>query len=105
MRFSDSTQFNIQKPIKYANSDSSPFDSDESMYDEDSSQKSITPSTTSDYHFTFPSSNDNSSIKLYDNSLFKEIITTPQTDIPIDRSPHPSQSQSNLHPPSIDRTT
>ena len=40
-------------------------------------------------------------IKLYDNQMIK----TPQTDIPIDRSRHPSQDQPNLLPPSIDRTT
>ena len=105
MRFSDSTQFNIPKPIKYANSDSSPFNSDESMSDEDSSQQFITTSLTSNYDSTPSSSDDNSSIKLYDNSLFKEIITTPQTDIPIDRSRHPSENQSNLLPLPIDRTT
>ena len=33
MRFSDSTQFQIPQPIKYANSDSSPFNSDESISD------------------------------------------------------------------------
>ena len=41
MRFSDSTQFQFPQPIKYANSDSSPFNSDE-----DSSQTFMTPSTT-----------------------------------------------------------
>ena len=103
--FSDSTQFNIPKPIKYAISDSSPFNSDESLSDEDSPQKPITPSTTSNYNFTIPSSNDSSPIKMYDNSHFKKIIKTPQTDIPIDRSRHPSQDQPNLLPPPTDRTT
>ena len=46
MRFSDSTQFQITQPIKYANNDSSPFNSDESLSDEDSSQTFMTPSTT-----------------------------------------------------------
>ena len=46
MRFSDSTQFQIPQPFKYANSDSSPFNSDESLSDEDSSQTFMTPSTT-----------------------------------------------------------
>ena len=104
MRFSDSTQFNIPKPIKYANSDSS-FFSNESFSDDDSPQKPNTPSTTSNYDFTTPSSNDSSPIKLYDNSPFKPIIKTPQTDIFIDRSRHPSQDQSNLLPPPIGRTT
>ena len=105
MRFSDSTQFNIPKLIKYANSDSSPFKPDEYRSDEDLSPQFITPSTNSNYDPTSSSSNDHSSINLYDNSPFKEIITFPQTDIPIERSRHPSQSQSNSLPPLIDRTT
>ena len=44
MRFSDTTQFQIPQPTKYANSDSSPFNSDESLSDEDS-QTFMTPST------------------------------------------------------------
>ena len=58
MRFSDTTQIQVPQPTKYANSDSSPFNSDESLSDDDSqtfmtpsstednSQKSIAPSTT-----------------------------------------------------------
>ena len=46
MRFSDTTQFQIQQPTKYANSDSSPFNSDESLSDEDS-QTFMTPFSTS----------------------------------------------------------
>ena len=46
MRFSDSTQFQIPQPIKCATSDSSHFNSDESLSDEDSSQAFMTPSTT-----------------------------------------------------------
>ena len=45
MRFSDTAQFQIPQPTKYANSDSSPFNSDESLSDEDS-QTFMTPSTT-----------------------------------------------------------
>ena len=105
MRFSDSTQFTIPKQIKYANSDSSPFNSDESMSDEDISPQITTPSTNSNYDPTSSSSNDRSFIKLYDNSPYKEVITTLQTDISIDRSRHPSQNQSNSLPPLIDRTT
>ena len=105
MRFSDSTHFNIPKPKKYANSDSSPFNADESMSDEESSPQFLTPSENSNYDSTSSSSNDNSSIKLYVYSPFKEIITTPQTDFPIDRSRHRSQNQSNSVPPPIDRTT
>ena len=105
MRFFDSTQFHIPKPIKYSISVSSPFTSDESLSDDDSPQKPMTPLTTFNYDCTTHSSNDSSPIILYDNSLFKQIIKTPQTDISIDRSGHPSQDQSNLFPPPIDRTT
>ena len=75
------------------------------MSDEDSPQQLITPSTNFNYDPTSSSSNDNSSVKLYDNSPYKEIITTPQTDSPFDRSRHRSQIQSNSLPPPIDRTT
>ena len=46
MRFSDTTQFQIPKQIKSANRDSS-FNSEESLSDEDPSQKFMTSSTTS----------------------------------------------------------
>ena len=36
MRFSDTTQVQIAQPTRYANSDSSPFNSDESLSDEGS---------------------------------------------------------------------
>ena len=97
MRFSDSTQFNIPKPFKCANSESSPFNSDESLSDEDSPQRPITPSTASNYNFTTPFSNDSSPIK--------KITKTPQTDIPFDILRHPTQDQPNLLPPPINRTT
>ena len=105
MRFSDSTQFHIPKSIKYANSDSSPFNSDESASDDESPQKPMTPVTTSNYKCPTPSSNDNSPIKQFYTSPFKQIIQTPQIDITIDRSRHFPQDQSNLLPPQIDRTT
>ena len=90
MRFSDTTQFQIPQPTKYANSDSSPFNSDESLSDEDS-QTFMTPSTTNNSSQTFmtPSSfntsnhtppttsNDNSSTSsTNDNSSYKHIINT-----------------------------
>ena len=68
MRFSDTTQFQIPPPTKYANSDS------------------LTPPTN-------------------DNSLYKDIINTPHTNIPSDRSRHPSHIQTDSLPPLIDRTT
>ena len=99
IHFSNSTQFNIPKPNKLANSDFSSFTSDESLFDEGSSQKRNIPPTTSSYDFkTHSSLNDSSPIKLPDNSLFQTIIKTHQTDIPSDRLRHPSQKQSNLPP-------
>ena len=65
----------------------------------------MTPISTSKCDCPTPSSNDNSALKLYDHSPFKQIIKTPQTDISIDRSRHLSQDQSNSLPPPIDRTT
>ena len=105
MRCSDSTQFNIPKPNKNANSDSCLFNSVESLSDEDSSQKLIIPPTTSNYDFKTPSSNDSSPIKLHDASLFEKIIKTHQTDIPSEELRYPSQNQSILPPPPIDKTT
>ena len=118
MRFSDSTQFQIPQPIKYANINSSPFNSDESLSDEDYSQTFMTPPTI----FTPSSiSNQNSpqasrtpfkpsnhkslTPSTTDRSLYKNIINTPHTNISIDRSRHPSQNQTDSLPPLIDRTT
>ena len=120
MRFSDTTQFQIPQPTKYANSDSFPFNSDESLSDEDS-QTIMTPSTTDNSSQTFvtPSSfstsnqntpsttsNDKSlTSSTNDNSLYKHIINTPHTNIPSDRSRHSSNNQTTSLPPLIDRTT
>ena len=121
MRFSDTTQFQIPQPTKYANSDSSPFNSDESLSDKDS-QTFMTPSTTNNSSQTFvtpfSTSNQNTSSTTSnhksfksltpptnDNSLYKNIINTPHTNIPSDRSRHPSYNQTDSLPPLIDRTT
>ena len=120
MRFSDTTQFQIPQPTKYANSDSSPFNSDESLSDEDS-QTFMTPSTTDNSSQTFvtpssfrtsnqntPSTTSNDKSLTYstnDNSLYKHIITTPHTNNFIDRSRPPSKNQTTSLPPLIDRTT
>ena len=40
-----------------------------------------------------------------DSSLHKNINNTPHTNIPSDRSRHPSQNQTDSLPPLIDRTT
>ena len=113
MRFSDTTQFSILQPIKYANEDSSPFNSDDSFSDEDSYQTFRTSSTTT-------TSNQNSPPKSLpyittyhksltpptnDSSLSKNIINTPHTNNPSDRSRHPSQNPTTSLPPIIDRTT
>ena len=120
MRFSDTTQFQIPQPTKYANSYSSPFNSDESLSDEDSqtfmtpsttdnsSQTFVTPSSFSTSHQNTPSttSNDKSlTSSTNDNSLYKLIINTPHTNIPSDRSRHSSNNQTTSLPPLIDRTT
>ena len=118
MRFSDSTQFQIPQQTKYANSDSSPFNSDELLSDEDSSQISMTPPTistppsipnqnTSQTNRTpLISSNQNPLIpSANDTSVYKNIINTPHTNIPIDRPRHHSHNQTDSLPHLIDRTT
>ena len=124
LRFSDTTQFQIPQQSKYANSDSSPFNSDESLSDEYSSQTFITPSSTEDSFQTFITPSTTSSKNFSqestpfitsnhkpltpptkENSLFKNIINTPHTNISNYRSRHPSQNQTDSLPPLIDRTT
>ena len=120
MRFSDTTQFQIPQPTKYANSDSSPFNSDESLSEEDS-QTSMTSSTMNNSSQTFvtPSSfstsNQNTPSITFnnkpftpstnDNSLYRHIIITPHTNVSSDRSRHSSNNQTTSLPPLIDRTT
>ena len=118
MRFSDTTQFQIPQPTKYANSDSSPFNSDESLSDkdsqtfmtpstiEDSSQTFVTPfSTFNQYTSSITSNHKSLTPPTNDNSLYKDIINTPYNNFPSDRSRHPSYTQTDLLPPLIDRTT
>ena len=120
MRFSDTTHIQIPQPTKYANSDSSPFNSDESLSDEDSqtfmtssttdnsSQTFVTPPSFSTSNQNTPSttSNDKSlTSSTNDNSLYRHIINTPHTNIPSDRSRHSSYNQTTSLPPLIDRTT
>ena len=90
MRFSDSTNYNIPKPFKYANSDSSPFNSDESLSDDNSSQDNLTPPTSYNYNSGFPSKH-NSLTKMNDNPPFKQITKIPQNKPPVDRSRQQSQ--------------
>ena len=120
MGFSDTTQFQIPQPTKYANSDSSPFNSDESLSEEDS-QTSMTSSTMNNSSHTFvtpsPFSTSNQNIpsitsndksltsSTNDNSLYRYIINTPHTNVSSDRSRHSSNNQTTSLPPLIDRTT
>ena len=91
MRFSDSINFDIPKPIQYANSDSSPFNSDESLSDDTSvsdkdqlfSPNNISPQTSSN-------TNPSSTINL----PFQSIPQTPSTNHSRDRTRHQSQNQS-----------
>ena len=63
---------------------------------QNSSQES-TPFITSNHKSLTPPTND--------NSLYKNIVNTPHTNTPNDRSRHPSQNQTDSLPPQIDRTT
>ena len=93
MRFSDSINYNsnIPKPIQYANSDSSPFNSSESLSDDipssddllrDSSNTNQNPSTVN------PPSNT--------TSPFKQNLKASDTNQYLNRIRHPSQNQSTL---------
>ena len=116
MRFSDTAQFQIPQPTKYANSDSSPFNSDVSLSDEDS-QTFMTPSTTNNSYHTFvtpssfstsnqntpPTTSNDKSLpsSTNDNSLYRHIINTPHINIPSDRSRYPANNQTTSLPPII----
>ena len=104
MRFSDSTSYDISKPIKYANSDSSPFSSDESLSDDNSLQDNLTPPTPPNYN-TDLSTKNSSLTNLNDNPPFKQKSKISPNNPPIDRSRHQSQNQSISPNPSIARTT
>ena len=91
MRFSDSINYdiNIPKPKKYANSDSSPFNSDESLSDDPSppdDQNSSPDDLFQDSSITNPPSNT--------TSPFKQILKAPDNNQSSDRTRHPSQNQS-----------
>ena len=106
MRFSDTTQFQIPQPTRYANSDSSPFNSDESLSEEDS-QTFVTPPSFSTSNQNTPSitSNDKSLTSSDNDNLYRHIINTPHTNVSSDRSRHSSNNQTTSLPPLIDRTT
>ena len=98
MRFSDTTQFQIPQPTRYANSDSSPLNSDESLSEEDS-QTFVTPPSFSTSNQNTPSitSNDKS-LTSSTNSLYRHIINTPHTNVSSDRSRHSSNNQTTSLP-------
>ena len=94
MRFSDSTYYDIPKPIKRANGDSSPVNSDESLSDENTSQddtvssqlaKPLKSYTAKNYNSTNPFSIGNSHNKVNDNLSFKQINKTHQSDRSINK--------------------
>ena len=91
MRFSVSINLDIPKPIKYANSDSSPFNSDESLSDDTSfsdNDQTLSPNNFS----SKTSSNTNPPSKI--DPPFQSILQPPGTNQSGDRTRHPSQNQS-----------
>ena len=91
MRFSDSIMYNIPKPIQYANSDSSPFNSDESLSDDTSfsdNDQTLSPNNVSSQ----TPSNTNPPSKI--DPPFQSILQPPGTNQSRDRTRRPSQNQS-----------
>ena len=78
---------------------------------EDSSQTITTPFSTSNQIFhqedtsSVTSNHKSLTPPTNDNSLYKNIINTPHTNILSDRSRHPPHNQTDSLPPLIDRTT
>ena len=75
MRFSYSTHYDIQKPIKYANYDSSPFNSDDTLSDDTSSREHLSSSQPNP--LSNPSLQDTSS---FNDSGFQSITKTHQSN-------------------------
>ena len=96
MRFSDSINLDIPEPIKYANSDSSPFNSDESLSDDTPS--SDNDQTLSPNNFSSHTSSNTNPPRQIDPPS-QSIFQSPDTNQSRDRTRHPSQNQSP--PPSI----
>ena len=101
MRFSDSINSDIKilKPIKYANSVSSPFNSNESLYDDTSSLDDQNSSTDDLFQ-------NSSNTNRYSNttSPFKQILKALDTNHSFDRVRHPSQNQTPKTNQYSDRT-
>ena len=102
MRSSDSIIFDVPKPIKHANSDSSPFNSDESLSDDTSfsdNDQTLSPNNFSSQ----TSSNTNPPSKI--DPPFQSILRPPGTNQSRDRTRHPSQNQSPSPSPTNNRDT
>ena len=91
MRFSDSINFDVPKPIKYANSDSSPFNSDESLSDDTSF--SDNDQTSSPNNFSSQTSSNTNPPSTID-SPFQSTLQPHGTNQSRDRTRHLSQNQS-----------
>ena len=91
MRFSDSITYNIPKPIQYANSDSSPFNSDESHSDDTSLPDDDQTLSPNDFSTQTPS---NTNLPSSTNLPSQAILQAPRTNHSCDRTRHPSQNQS-----------
>ena len=91
IRFSDSITYNIPKPIQYANSDSSPFISDESLSDDPSlsdDDQTLSPNDLSTQTLS------NTNLPSNANIPSQPILQSPSTNHSFDRTRHPSQNQS-----------
>ena len=99
MRFSDSIHCDISKPIIHANKDSSPFNLDDTLSDDTSSQEDLSLSPS------IPPSNsifqDNSS---YNDTGFQSITKTHQPN-PSSRTRHHSQNDIPIHHKTTNRQT
>ena len=91
MRFSDSINLDISKPIKYANSDSSPSYSDESLSDDTSF--SDNDQTLSPHNFSSKTSSNTNHPSNIDPP-FQSTLQLSTTNHSRDRIRHPSQNQS-----------
>ena len=100
MRFSDSINFDVPKPIKYANS--SPFNSDESLSDDTSFSDNDQTSSPNNFS-SQTSSNTNPSSTI--DSPFQSTLQHPGTNQSRDRTRHPSQNQSPSPSPTNNRDT
>ena len=91
MRYSDSITYNIPKPIQYTNSDSSPFNSDESLSDDTSLPDDDQTLSPNDRSTRTPS---NTNLPSTTNIPSQPILQAPGTNNSFDRTRHPSQNQS-----------